>query len=54
MGAPYVSSRSGRFQWMMQRVSAVLLLVLTFSHFGLQHFTAEAVSHRPHRNCSDE
>ena len=36
--------RSGRFQWMMQRVSAVLLLVLTFSHFGLQHFTAEAVS----------
>ena len=32
------------FQWMMQRVSAVLLLVLTFGHFGLQHFTASAVS----------
>lgn len=44
MGAPYVSSRSGRFQWMMQRVSAVLLLLLTFSHFFLQHFTRDAVS----------
>ena len=43
-GRPYVSSRSGRFQWMMQRVSAVLLLVLVFVHFALQHFTPDAVS----------
>jgi len=41
---PYVSSRSGRFQWVMQRVSAVLLLFLVFAHFILQHFTASAVT----------
>lgn len=44
MNAPYVSSRSGRFAWLMQRVSAVLLLILAFSHFFMQHFTADAVS----------
>lgn len=44
MAAPYVSTRTGRFQWLMQRVSAVLLIVLAFGHFGLQHFTADAVS----------
>lgn len=43
-GRPYVSSRSGRFQWMMQRASALLLIFFAFFHFGLQHFTAEAVS----------
>ena len=43
-GAPYVSSRSGRFAWMMQRVSAVVLIFLAFSHFGIQHFTSDAVS----------
>ena len=43
-GRPYTSSRSGRFQWMMQRVSAVLLVVLVFVHFGLQHFTSSAVT----------
>lgn len=42
--SPYVSSRSGRFSWMMQRVSAVLLIFLAFSHFGIQHFTSDAVS----------
>ncbi len=44
MGAPYTSSRTGRFAWMMQRVSAVLLIFLAFSHFGIQHFTSDAVS----------
>lgn len=44
MAGPYVSSRSGRLQWMMQRVSAVLLLFLAFLHFGIQHFTPDAVS----------
>ena len=43
-GAPYVTSRTGRFAWMMQRVSAVLLIFLAFSHFGIQHFTSDAVS----------
>jgi len=43
-GRPYVSSRSGRFQWIMQRVSAVLLIGLAFTHFALQHFTSSAVS----------
>jgi len=43
-GRPYVTSRSGRFQWWMQRVSAVLLLVLVFVHFFLQHFTQDAVT----------
>ena len=54
MSAPYVSSRSGRFQWMMQRVSAVLLLFLAFGHFGLQHFTADACQYRFDRYCPDE
>lgn len=44
MFTPYVSARAGRFGWMMQRVSAVLLLVLAFSHFFVQHFTPSAVS----------
>lgn len=44
MPSPYVSSRTGRFQWMMQRASAALLLPLAFVHFGMQHFTSEAVS----------
>ena len=43
-GRPYVTSRSGRFQWLMQRVSAVLLLALVFVHFAIQHFTADAVT----------
>ncbi|MDA3963176.1 MAG: hypothetical protein PF961_20520 [Planctomycetota bacterium] len=43
-GRPYTSSRSGKVQWMMQRVSAVLLLVLVFVHFGIQHFTSDAVT----------
>ena len=44
MALPYNSSRTGRFQWMMQRVSAILLVGLAGSHFALQHFSAEAVS----------
>ncbi len=44
MASPYVSSRTGRFAWMMQRVSALLLIFLAFSHFGIQHFTSDAVS----------
>lgn len=43
-GAPYVTSRTGRFAWMMQRVSAVVLIFLAFTHFGIQHFTSDAVS----------
>ena len=41
---PYVSSRAGNTQWLLQRVSAVLLIVLAFVHFGMQHFTSDAVS----------
>jgi succinate dehydrogenase / fumarate reductase membrane anchor subunit len=44
MASPYVSSRSGRFAWMMQRVTAALLVPLAFVHFGMQHFTSDAVS----------
>ncbi|HYE05683.1 MAG TPA: hypothetical protein VEL07_09140 [Planctomycetota bacterium] len=41
---PYVSTRTGSGQWMAQRVSAGLLLILAFAHFGIQHFTSDAVS----------
>ncbi|MFW5829932.1 MAG: hypothetical protein ACOCXA_06690 [Planctomycetota bacterium] len=41
---PYVSSRTGRLQWSMQRVSALLLIFFAFLHFAMQHFTYEAVS----------
>jgi len=44
MGTPYVSTRTGSGQWIMQRVSALLLIGLAFGHFGLQHFTTDAVS----------
>jgi succinate dehydrogenase / fumarate reductase membrane anchor subunit len=44
MAAPYASTRTGRFAWMLQRVSALLLIPLAFGHFFLQHFTADAVS----------
>lgn len=44
MSGPYVSSRSGRFSWMMQRVTAALLVPLAFVHFGMQHFSYNAVS----------
>lgn len=44
MSGPYVSSRSGRFSWMMQRVTAGLLVPLAFVHFAMQHFTSDAVS----------
>ena len=44
MVAPYVSTRTGSGQWLMQRVSAVLLIGLAFAHFGIQHFTSDAVS----------
>ena len=44
MARPYLSTRTGTTQWVMQRVSAVLLVVLAFVHFFMQHFTADAVS----------
>jgi succinate dehydrogenase hydrophobic anchor subunit len=44
MARPYVSTRTGSGQWIMQRVSAALLIILAFVHFGLQHFTSDAVS----------
>ena len=44
MSQPYVTTRSGSIQWLMQRVSAALLVLLAFGHFGLQHFTSDAVS----------
>lgn len=44
MAEPYVSSRKGSQQWFMQRASALLLLILAFGHFALQHFTSDAVS----------
>ncbi len=44
MSVPYTSSRAGRFGWMMQRVSALLLIALAFAHFGIQHFSSDAVS----------
>lgn len=40
----YTSSRTGSRQWLLQRISAVLLLGLAFSHFGIQHFTSDAVT----------
>jgi succinate dehydrogenase hydrophobic anchor subunit len=44
MATPYVTSRTGSAQWLLQRVSAVLLVGLAFLHFGMQHFTSDAVS----------
>jgi len=44
MATPYVSSRTGSAQWLMQRISAVALIFLAFLHFGIQHFTPDAVS----------
>jgi succinate dehydrogenase / fumarate reductase, membrane anchor subunit len=44
MATPYTSSRTGSTQWLMQRVSAVLLIGLAFLHFGIQHFTSDAVT----------
>jgi succinate dehydrogenase / fumarate reductase membrane anchor subunit len=44
MGQPYLSTRSGSGQWLMQRVSAVLLVGMAGLHFALQHFTTDAVS----------
>ncbi len=44
MASPYVTSRTGTAQWLLQRVSAVLLIGLAFSHFGIQHFTSDAVT----------
>lgn len=41
---PYISRRTGSTQWLMQRVSAVLLVGLAFTHFAIQHFTSDAVS----------
>ncbi len=41
---PYLSRRTGSTQWLMQRVSAILLIVLAFLHFAIQHFTTDAVS----------
>lgn len=44
MASFYVSRRTGSTQWLLQRVSAALLVVLAFGHFALQHFTSDAVS----------
>ncbi len=44
MATPYLSRRTGSTQWLMQRVSAILLIVLAFLHFAIQHFTSDAVS----------
>lgn len=44
MTAPYISTRTGTTQWVMQRVSAILLIALAFGHFFIQHFTSDAVS----------
>lgn len=44
MASPYVSSRTGTAQWLMQRISAFLLLFIAFLHFAMQHFTSDAVS----------
>ena len=40
----YISTRAGQTQWIMQRVSAMLLVGLAALHFALQHFTSDAVS----------
>lgn len=44
MTAPYLATRTGTTQWVMQRVSAILLIGLAFGHFAIQHFTSDAVS----------
>ncbi len=44
MGTPYATTRTGSRQWIMQRVSAALLVALAFWHFAVQHFTSDAVS----------
>ena len=44
MATPYLSRRTGSNQWLMQRVSAFLLVGLAFTHFAIQHFTSDAVS----------
>lgn len=44
MAEYYISNRAGSVQWVMQRVSAMLLVILAGIHFGLQHFTSDAVS----------
>ncbi len=44
MSEHYISNRAGSIQWIMQRVSAMLLVGLAGVHFGLQHFTSDAVS----------
>ncbi len=44
MAEHYISTRAGQVQWIMQRVSAVLLVGFAALHFGLQHFTSDAVS----------
>jgi len=37
------SSKSGEFNWLMQRVSGVALLVLLLGHFFIQHFIGAPV-----------
>lgn len=44
MASPYISTRAGSTQWVMQRISAVLLVGLAGTHFALQHFTSDAIS----------
>ncbi len=44
MAEHYISNRAGQVQWIMQRVSAMLLVGMAGLHFGLQHFTSDAVS----------
>ena len=44
MAEHHISTRAGSGQWVMQRVSAMLLVGLAAVHFGLQHFTSDAVS----------
>jgi succinate dehydrogenase hydrophobic anchor subunit len=44
MAEHYISTRAGQVQWIMQRVSAILLVGFAGLHFGLQHFTSDAVS----------
>lgn len=44
MASFYVSRRTGSTQWLLQRISAALLVIFAFGHFFLQHFTSDAVS----------
>lgn len=44
MAEHYISTRAGQVQWIMQRVSAMLLVGFAGVHFALQHFTSDAVS----------